>query len=401
MSVDDITARPLLLPAVAGVAMAIALVAVAFGLTFSLQRVVSTSGFLFFYAAIVLSAWFAGKWAGAAAVVLGIITVEYFFVTPVHSFAVARDSLPLFLEFAGSSAAVSWFSSWRKQVESRLQQARDELSLRVEERTAELRERNEQLQAEIAERHRAEDAYYEAQAELARVTKLSALGALAASISHEVNQPLAAVVANADACAMWLASDPPDLSEARAAVEHIVQEGTRASQVVKHIRAMFTNRASERATVDMNDLIVQACELMQGQVSRNAVEVVMELAANPPQACADRVQIQQVLINLILNGIEAMNTIENRRRRLVIRSETLAEGCAVVSVRDSGVGIAAADVKRIFDAFFTTKSQGMGMGLSICHSVIEAHGGRLWASTNEDFGATLHFTLPCAQQQNE
>jgi K+-sensing histidine kinase KdpD len=274
---NNTTGQPLLQSKLAGGAIAIGLVAAAVGLTFSLQRAVSTSGFLFFYAAIVLSAWFGGKWAGAAAVLLGIIAVEYFFLTPLHSFALDRDSLPLFLEFASSSAAVSWFSSWRKHVEGELQRARDELQVTVEDRRAKLRESNNQLKAEIAERRRAEDAYYQAQADLARVARASALGALAASISHEVNQPLAAVVANADACAMWLASDPPDLSEARAAVESIVQDGTRASQILKHTRAMFTNGAPERVRLEINDLIVQVCGLMHGQASRNAVEVVTEL----------------------------------------------------------------------------------------------------------------------------
>ena len=225
------------------------MVAAALGLTFLLQSVVSTAGFLFFYIAVVTGTWFGGRWPGALAVVLSALAVAYFFTPPLYSFEVDRQSLPVFIEFAASSAIVSWFSSWRKQAEAELRYARDELQLRVEERTAELKQTNEQLLAEMAERKRAEDAYYEAQAELARVTRMSALGALAASISHEVNQPLAAVVTNADACMMWLSSDPPNLEEARAAVDSIAQQGTRASDVVRHIRAMFTKAAPERTRV--------------------------------------------------------------------------------------------------------------------------------------------------------
>lgn len=401
MRTGDTGHRNSLISEISRLAMAIALVSAALGLTWSLQNVFSTSGFLFFYAAVVLSAWFGGKWAGASAVVLSTLAVAYFFLAPLQSFAVDRNSLPIFVEFAASAAAASWFSSWRKHTEMALEKARNELQFRVEERTAELRLANEHLRAEMAERKRAEDAYSEAQAELARVTRFSALGALAASISHEVNQPLAAVVANADACAMWLASDPPDLFEVRAAIESIVQEGTRASQVVKHVRAMFSNAPPERVDLDINHLIVQVCGLMGGQASRNRVEVRTELAANLPETCGDRVQLQQVLMNLILNGIEAMTSVEDRQRRLVITSEMSAPGEIVVGVRDSGVGIAEPDVERIFDAFFTTKAQGMGMGLSICHSVIEAHGGRLWATANSDFGATLHFSLPLAPQRHE
>jgi signal transduction histidine kinase len=163
---------------------------------------------------------------------------------------------------------------------------------------------------------------------------------------------------------------------------------------------MFTNGKPERVNLDVNDLIVQVCDLMQGHASRNAIEVLTELAPALPETCADRVQIQQVLMNLILNGIEAMSAVEGRQRRLVITSEMSEARCVLVGVCDSGLGIAAADVKRIFDAFFTTKPQGMGMGLSICNSIIEAHGGRLWASANDAFGATLRFTLPLVSQQD-
>jgi C4-dicarboxylate-specific signal transduction histidine kinase len=266
--------------------------------------------------------------------------------------------------------------------------------MRVEERTAELKQTNTQLLAEMAERKRAEDAYYEAQAELARVNRMSTMGALAASISHEVNQPLAAVVTNADACLMWLSSDPPNLDEVRSAVDSIAREGTRASEVVRHIRAMFTKAAPERVQVQLNDLIREVAALMHVQASRNEVALHIELAEDLPAAMGDRIQLQQVMVNLVLNGIEATNPVTDRPRHVTIRSDRINAHEALVAVRDSGVGIDPRDEKRIFDTFFTTKSEGMGMGLAICHSIIEAHGGRLWASANEDHGATLQFTLP-------
>lgn len=374
--------------------LAVAFVATALGVTFLLQNVVSTAGYLFFYIAVVASAWFGGKWPGGIAVILSAISVAYFFTPPVYSFAVNRQSLPVFIEFAASALVVGWFSSWRRQAETELKYARDELQLRVEERTAELRHSNEQLLAEMAERKRAEDAYYEAQAELARMTRMSAMGALAASISHEVNQPLAAVVTNADACMMWLSSDPPNLEEARVAVDCIAQQGTRASDVVRHIRAMFTKAAPERTTFGVNDLIREVGTLIEGAALRNQVELQTELAPDLPATTGDRVQLQQVIVNLILNGIEAMSEVADRPRRLVVRSELQNSGDVLVSVEDSGIGIDPKDEKRIFDAFFTTKAQGMGMGLSISHSIIEAHGGRLWASRNSDYGATVQFTLP-------
>jgi len=374
--------------------LAVALVAAALAVSLFLQNIVSTAGYVFFYVAVVASTWFGGKWAGSVAVMLSTLVVEYFFMPPIYSLSVNREFLPIFIEFSASSALVAWFSSWRRQAETALQYARDELQLRVEERTVELKRTNEQLLEEIAERKRAEDAYYEAQAELARVTRISALGALAASISHEVNQPLAAVVTNADACMMWLSSEPPNLEEARIAVDCIAQQGTRASDVVRQIRAMFTKGAPERARVQVNELISEVGALMQADITRNQVALQTELANDLPAAMGDRVQLQQVLVNLVQNGIEAMSAVTERPRHIVIRSERLASNEVLVAVRDSGIGIAPKNERRIFDTFFTTKAQGMGMGLSISSSIIEAHGGRLWASANSDFGATLQFTLP-------
>jgi C4-dicarboxylate-specific signal transduction histidine kinase len=373
--------------------LAVVLVAAALVLTVLLQNTVSTAGYIFVYAAVVASAWFSGKWPGWLASILSTVAVAYFFMPPIYSFKVNREALPVFIEFAASSAVVSWFASWRKETEAALKRARDELQTRVEERTAELKQANQQLLAEMAERKRAEEAYYEAQAELTRMTRISALGALAASISHEVNQPLAAVVTNADACMMWLTSDPPNLDEARAAVDSIAQDGTRASEVVRHIRAMFTNATPDRARVQVNELIREVGMLMEGEASRNQVALLTELAEDLPTAMGDRVQLRQVIVNLTLNGIEAMSAVTDRPRRLVIRSERQASE-VLVAVRDSGTGIDPKDEKRIFNAFFTTKGQGMGMGLSICHSIIESHGGRLWATPNNDHGAMLQFTLP-------
>jgi signal transduction histidine kinase len=177
-------------------------------------------------------------------------------------------------------------------------------------------------------------------------------------------------------------------------MECVAQQGTRASDIIRHIRAMFTKTTAERTKFQINDLISEAGVLIEGAASRNQVTLHTELATDLPTILGDRVQLQQVIVNLILNGIEAMSSVVDRPRRLVIRSQMQNSDEVLVAVRDSGVGISPNDEKRIFDAFYTTKSQGMGMGLSISQSIIEAHGGRLWASSNGDHGATVQFTLP-------
>jgi signal transduction histidine kinase len=193
---------------------------------------------------------------------------------------------------------------------------------------------------------------------------------------------------------MWLSSDPPNLGEVRSAVDSIAQQGTRASDIVRRIRGMFTKAAPERAKVALNVVIREACSLVQVQASRSAVSLRIELADDLPFVVGDPLQLQQVVVNLVLNGIEAASAVTDRSRRLTVTSARTGASEVLVAVRDSGIGIDPKDEKRIFDAFFTTKAQGMGMGLSICQSIIEAHGGRLWANANDDYGATLQFTLP-------
>jgi PAS domain S-box-containing protein len=255
--------------------------------------------------------------------------------------------------------------------------------------------------SDITDRKRAEEKLraseqrlLDAQMELAHVTRVTTLGELTASIAHEVNQPLAAVVANAQACLRWLDRDTPDLAAARRSVKWVIDDGNRASEVIRRIRALAKKTVIEKVPLDVNDLVREVIALVQGELSRHTVSLRMELAPALPMIRGDRVQLQQVIINLVMNGSEAMQSIADRPRELTIRSRQDETQQVLVSVTDCGVGISAEDADRLFDPFFTTKSSGMGMGLSICRSIVEAHEGRLWATTNVPHGATFQLTLP-------
>jgi two-component system sensor kinase FixL len=247
---------------------------------------------------------------------------------------------------------------------------------------------------DITERRRAEEALQKAQAELAHITRVTAMGELTSSIAHEVNQPLAAIVTNANAALRWLAGNPPNLEEARESVGRITRDGHRASDVVGRVRALFKKAATARERLDVNDLIQDVLALVPGEVRRNRILVRTELAPDLTPVVGDRIQLQQVLLNLIINGIEAMNAVTDRPRKLIIRSQRHDHEGVLVSVEDSGVGFEAGNSAQIFDAFFTTKPKGLGMGLSISRTTIEAHGGRLWATSNDRGGATFQFNLP-------
>ena len=240
----------------------------------------------------------------------------------------------------------------------------------------------------------AEQALRKAQAELAHVTRVTMLGELTASIAHEVNQPLAAVVANAEASLRWLSRETPDLAAARRSVEQVIDGGCRASDVIKRVRALAKKSDMETVRLDLNQLINEAVTLVEHELIKHRVQLKTELEPSLPEILGDRVQLQQVIINLLMNGIEAMEPITDRPRELLVRSATDDAGQLIGSVTDSGTGISAESANRLFNAFFTTKSSGLGMGLSICRSIAEAHGGRMSASNNEGFGATFQLVLP-------
>jgi C4-dicarboxylate-specific signal transduction histidine kinase len=240
----------------------------------------------------------------------------------------------------------------------------------------------------------AEDALWATRSELARVTQLTTMGQMAASIAHEINQPLAAIVANGSAGLRWLGLEPPEVKEARAALNDIVDNGHRASEVIGSIRAMFKKDGRERMLADPNQLIRDVLAMVDADLRAQRVSVSTELREGLPQVLADRVQIQQVFLNLILNAAEAMGSAADDARLIKISSDIQGTSGILVTVEDSGPGIDTKNLERIFDAFFTTKPNGMGMGLSICRSIIESHDGRLWASHGITCGSILNITLP-------
>jgi C4-dicarboxylate-specific signal transduction histidine kinase len=252
------------------------------------------------------------------------------------------------------------------------------------------------LIASQSEQKRIEEALRQARADLAHVNRVTTMGELTASLAHEVNQPIAAAVANAHACLNWLAGDTPNLEEARASAMSIVEDGTRAAEVISRTRLLFTKASPQRELVDVNEVIREMIGLLRSEVTRYAISVRMELAAQLPQVLGDRVQLQQVMMNLIVNGIDAMKDVDGTRE-LAIASRRAEHEQLMVCVSDTGVGLPPVQADQIFYAFFTTKPHGTGMGLSISRSIVESHHGRLMAADNSPRGATFQIILPSAQ----
>jgi PAS domain S-box-containing protein len=246
---------------------------------------------------------------------------------------------------------------------------------------------------DITERRQAEEALRQAQADLARISRITTMGELTASLAHEVNQPIAAAVTDANTCLRWLNRDHPDLEEAREAASRVVKDATRAAEIISRTRLLFKKVNPQWESVDLNEIIREMVALMSGESARYSVSVRTELAAGLPQVMGDRVQLQQVLMNLIINSIEAMKDVHGTRE-LTIQSQCGDDGQVLISVSDTGVGLPPQQADQIFNAFFTTKGHGTGMGLRISRTIVESHGGRLWASDSSPRGASFCFALP-------
>lgn len=477
---------------------------VAFLWTMLLQHVIAYPFVFLFFGAIMGSAWFGGIIAGFLAVTLSSVTVAYFFIPPLFSMSVAKDSEGFLAAFIVCAIAITVVSSARKRAENAIRVSRDQLEAKVQERTAalqqsnlEIQERERQLRLlteaipqqiwradaagrieycnhhlrdytgrtietqrseaffdvihpedapqfhqgwhgalasgdrfeaevrvrgangnyrwflvrsipqrseegeisrwygihiDIEQQHKAQQNLMQAQDDLTRLLRSLSMAEMAASIAHELNQPLTAVVTHAYACREWLLGKPANLEKASATAEKIVQESTRASVVVSRVRALFRNGAQVRKMTSINELIQELARLMRDEAIRRDVTIRLELASDLPQLEMDPVQIQQAILNLATNGMDAMMQVA-RPRELIIQTEKYGDDGILVAVKDHGSGIASEIAARMFEPFFSTKPQGTGMGLAICRSIVEAHDGRLWAENSVRGGAILQFTL--------
>ncbi|WP_163021023.1 sensor histidine kinase, partial [Pseudomonas viridiflava] len=235
---------------------------------------------------------------------------------------------------------------------------------------------------------------HEARSQLAQIARVNMLGELTASIAHEINQPLSAIVTSGNACTRWLAAEPANLDRARQALARMIGDANRAGDIIVRVRALAKRSAAHKEWINVADTVAEIVSLAHSEIDEQQVVLTVEVSEGLPPLLADRVQIQQVLLNLMLNAVDAMRRVEPGQARLVVTVDVNAGGEVKFSVRDNGMGVALENIDRIFDAFYTTKEEGMGIGLAISRSIIEAHGGRIWVMPEPSVGATFHFTLP-------
>jgi C4-dicarboxylate-specific signal transduction histidine kinase len=349
-----------------------------------------------FLCAVMFSAWCGGVGPGLLAIVLSVLTFDYYFVPVLNSFRPLRAEIPRVIAFTLSALFVGSLSAAQKKATESLRRARDELKGTVQE----LERANRALQAESSEREHAEEAFRQAQSDLERVSRVTTMGELTASLAHEVNQPIAAAVTDANTCLRWLTRQQPDLHEARQAASRVVKDATRAGEIISRVRMLFKKVSPEREPVDVNDVIREMIALLSSEASRYSISVRTKLTEDVPKVKSDRVQLQQVMMNLMTNAMDAMKDMDGTRELLIESQHGNAEEI-VISIRDTGVGLPPKQSGDIFNAFFTTKLHGTGMGLSISRSIIESHGGRVWADNNAPHGAIFSFTLPTKVEAHE
>ena len=348
-----------------------------------------------FLCAIMFSAWSGGFRAGLLATGMSALAFDYFFLQPTHTLLVDLNELPRLFLFAAAALVVALFCASQRSAAQSLMRARDELAEKVKE----LSRLNQALQTEMSERKHAEQALDKAQSELTHMTRLTTMGELTASIAHEVNQPLTAIMNNANACLTMLPNQDPNVGDLRAALSEIVDDTDRAGAVINRVRQLAKKAPFEKTRLRLTDVVTEVLTLARFESLARGVSVRTELPSDLPLVAGDRVQLQQVLLNLVVNGMDAMANVEENRRVLTIASRQQEEDgslAVITEVSDSGVGFEAGQLKRLFEPFYTTKSRGLGMGLAISRSIIEAHGGRLWAESNDGPGATFSFSLPAS-----
>ncbi len=321
-----------------------------------------------FLLAVTVSSLFGGLGPGLLSVCLSALAFDYFFLW--RTFPPAHEPAT-FLRFAVFLVATLLITGLM------------EIKRRVEESRA-----------------RDQEALRQAQTDLAHVNRVTTMGELTASLAHEVNQPIAAAVTDANTCMRWLTRDHPDVEEARQAASRVIKDATRAAEIISRIRLLFKKGAPQQELVDVNEVIREMVVLLRNEASRYSISLRTELVADLPQVMGDRVQLQQVLMNLMNNGIDAMKDVA-ATRELALKSQRAGNGELMVSVSDTGVGLPPQQADQIFNAFFTTKVDGTGMGLRISRSIVESHGGRLWAANNSPRGASFHLTLPTKVEAHE
>jgi C4-dicarboxylate-specific signal transduction histidine kinase len=353
---------------------------VAFVPTLLLQHFFAYPFLFLFFGAVMASAWFGGTGAGLFSVLASTVLVDYFFVPPLHSFAVNPTAESYFLAFVACSLVASWVSSAKKKSEEALKDTRDQLEIRVSERTT---------------------ALMQTQADLARLSRVMSMGELTAAVAHEISQPLTAVVTHGHACREWLSANPPNVEKARHTTERIIQDGTRAGAVVSRIRALFKNETPTKDWLDANEVIRELVAFEHDESVRRHVQLRLDLANDLPKVMADRIQLQQVLFNLVTNGMDAMAEVAHGPKELLIRSCKRNPDEILIQLEDCGVGLNPQNPDEIFQSFFTTKPHGIGMGLSISRSIIESHEGRLWATPRPMGGAIFQFTLPLTPRNSD
>lgn len=337
-----------------------------------------------FFAAIVFSAWNGGPWAGVLAVLLSIPCGLYFYSHDFESLHLELQDAVLLLFFMFCATVGGWLSAWQRR-------ANTDLTLKA----AQLEAANDGLRTEIAERRRAEQALLETRAELARVARLTTMGELAASIAHEINQPLAAISTNAGACIRWLSRDPPNLPEVRLSASRIARDSERAAAVVDRVRQLARGSVPEQSEIDVNGSVTEIRTLLESEFRKHRIKTAFDLATGLPSVVADRIQMQQVFMNIFLNAIDAMSKMPQAGRSLLIRSRREGDHVAI-EIQDTGAGFDG-NAERLFEPFYSTKPSGMGLGLSICRSIMEAHGGSLSAERVSSGGALFRVTLPAKE----